>query len=144
MVAAAIGTLAVTATSQSRYYLDCDTDLSRYRKRGATPVPQLNRYRNIDLPWGVWLESEVSGSATLYQFDSTAFLQGVVSWCRAAQLDPRSSIIGAPFDRRGQRYDLRGYRLAPSLTTYVVSDTDDEEVMEAEDENILEPLTKDY
>jgi hypothetical protein len=80
----------------------------------------------------------------LYGFETAYFFQGIISACHAFGVDFRDYIYGLAFDAQGTQYTLYDYVISPYQIAYTVDDLSDVEEEEADDENIIEPLQKDY
>ena len=138
------------------YYLDSDADVSEFRLINAISEEEIpnnmckNKYDNErkicigNNEYGIWMNSGIRFLYSLYRFKKASFFQGIISICNAFGVDFRNYIFGIPFDINGNQYVLSGYVMTPYQLGQDAPDLEDVEEEEEYDENIIEPLEKDY
>jgi hypothetical protein len=129
------------------YIVTSTTDVSQYRVLQYIPEEELNRRacgHIMDNEMGVWCASDIIGHYHLYSFSSEVFLQGMLSLCATFETDIRDYIYGLPFDNKGVLYYIPTYIGPTNNIAFDTPDLNDREEEEADDENILEPLKKDW
>lgn len=146
-----------------QYYLDSEADVSTFRLVNGITEDLINENTYGKRPlgsstgdskaisgkiepgcYGLWMHSGKRFHYSLYTFRKASFFQGIISICNTFQVDFRNYIYGLPFDIDGNQYALGGYVMTPYQFGYDAPDLDDIEDEEADDENIIEPLKKDY
>lgn len=131
----------------NEYYLDTSADISYYRVINSVDENGIYRYTSFYPPEGIffiWMRSSVAYEYSLYAFGSDKFFKGIISICNHFAVDFRNYIYGLPYDNNGNQYSIAGYELIPYSVVWTVPDLDDIEEQEKDDENIIEPLKKDY
>lgn len=142
------------------YYIDTDVDVSDFRLVNSIREEEIpnntcakilcnNTVCNIlNCPqsgqYGLWMNSGRRFYYSLYTFRKSSFFQGIISICNAFGVDFRNYIFGLPFDRDGNQYALSNYVMTPYQIAQDAPDLDDIDEEEKDDENIIEPLIKDY
>jgi hypothetical protein len=130
------------------YEFRTDRDLSPYRlvsnmEMEQTTINAWTRFEPGQI--AVWLRGSQRYRYSLYVFPPVStFFQGLISMCNSYQVDFRNYLLGLPFDNQGRAYTLNGYDMIPYRIAQSVKESDDVEEEEKDDENILEPLKKDY
>lgn len=142
------------------YYIDSDADVSNFRLVNSIPEEEIpgntcgkiacsNGTCNVlGCPepgqYGIWMNSGKKFHYSLYAFRKASFFQGIVTICNAFGVDFRDYIFGLPFDAEGNQYALSGYVMTSYQIGQDAPDLNDVEEEEKDDENIIEPLKKDY
>jgi hypothetical protein len=94
--------------------------------------------------YGIWLLGSRVGRYHLYRFRKSAFMQGMVSMFTGFQVDFRDYLWGLPFNWQLKKLIMYGYIMTSDQMAIDTPDLDDVDLEEADDENVIEPLTKDY
>ena len=110
----------------------------------GAPSSERDNYRPPVGQYAVWIRAASDYEYDMYLFHSAIFLQGVLSLCEAFGTDFRNYILGFPFDSDGITHTFRGYAWAHSQVAVDVEDLDDQYAEDVDDENVIEPLKKDY
>lgn len=152
-------------TKDVTYYVDSDADVSRFRLITAIGEEEIPNYtcggvlscdntqqeeicNVLGCPkpgeFGLWMNSGIRFLYSLYTFRKASFFQGIITICHAFGVDFRNYIFGLPFDVKGNQYALSGYVMTPYQIGQDAPDLDDIEEEEKDNENIIEPLVKDY
>jgi len=163
MLAAGVGIMDdVNSEGDGKYYVDSNVDVSSFRLINEVPEQDIagssctkmkcdttgtkcGRFIKL-LPkqYGIWMKSGIRFRYNLFIFKKASFLQGIISMCNAFQVDFRNYIFGLPFDENGNQQAMSNYVLAQYLISIDVPDLNDIEDEEMDDENIIEPLIKDW
>lgn len=131
--------------SDEIYYIDSDADVSDYRLINSVPEEKIfNSSYTFPGEYGLWMNSGKRFDYSLYRFKTAYFFQGIITLCHAFDVDFRNYIFGFPFDNKGNQYALSGYVMAPYQIVQDAPDLDDIDDEEKDDENIINPLEKDY
>ena len=80
----------------------------------------------------------------LFTFKTNSFFQGILTICNALNVDFRDYMYEFPFDDMGNRYTLQDYNLKIMQLAEDAIDLDDISEEERDNENLQEPLRKDY
>lgn len=132
---------------QSQYAVESNMDLNPFLVHRNVREDDLNKTSCNALnrgEYGVWLQSARVGSYDLYRFRNTSFLQGMVSMFTAFQVDFRDYLWGLPFNSQLKKLIMYGYIMTSDQMAIDTPDLDDVDEEDADNENIIEPLTKDY
>jgi hypothetical protein len=145
MLAASVG--ISSDMSENSYSLISDTDVSKFLVFENITEENIKSHTCNDMDEGqfaVWMKSDKRFYYNLYKFQRSAFFQGIISLCQSFQVDFRNYLYGFPFDKDGRQYVLNGYLMTPYQVAQDAPDLNDVEEEEHDDENIIEPLKKDY
>ena len=132
---------------KGEYYIDSSADVSSFRKVSSITADEITAYscnRLTERQYGLWMKSNKRFYYSLYAFETESFFQGIISVCSSFGVDFRNYIYGLPFDGHGNQYALDGYVMTQYMIAQDAPDLTDIEEEEADDENVIEPLTKDY
>lgn len=143
------GTLSILKNLERiECYIDTDADVSKFRLFDNIPEYNITKYSFTeifsDMKYAIWMPSYNKDQYSLYTFNTSKFFQGILTICESFKVDFRDYIYGMPFDKNGIRYTLYGHTMVPYDVAEDAPDLSDVEEEEADDENILEPLKKDY
>lgn len=130
----------------SYYAIDSNLDVSAYCLLTYVPETDVNnRSKNVipDSKKGIWLKSDIDYFYNLYIFNDKNFTDGIISMCEMFHVDPKDFVFKLPFDSH-QTYMVPEFYSEPYIKTYDAEDLDDIAEEEDGNENILEPLKKDY
>jgi len=146
-------------TRDITYYIDSDADVSSFRLVNNIPEEEIpnntcgvacnkNVCNLLGCPqtgeYGLWMNSGTRFHYSLYTFRKASFFQGIISICHAFSVDFRNYLFGLPFDANGNQYALSGYVMTFDQIGQDAPDLDDIDEEEKDNENIIEPLIKDY
>ena len=147
-------------TKDVTYYMDSDADVSEFRLVNSIPEEEIpentcgkiscdeNVCYVLGCPkpgrYGLWMHSGKKYYYSLYTFRKSSFFQGIISICNSFGVDFRNYIYGLPFDGEGNQYALHNYIMTPYQMGQDAPDLNDIDEEEKDDENIIEPLEKDY
>lgn len=132
---------------RTQYTVESTIDLSEFIVHSDTKEDDLGKYSCGALmpgEYGVWLRGSHVGRYHLYRFRKASFMQGLVSMFTGFSVDFRDYLWGLPFDSNLKKLVLSGYIMTSDEMAIDTPDLDDVDLEEADDENIIEPLTKDY
>jgi hypothetical protein len=152
MVAASIGILdeynfAINDNDnrsiKKEYSLNTDIDISQYRILHNISEREISLHGGKIAYgfYGVWLRSKIQYHYDLYTFKTNDFFQGIINFCQMLNVDFRSYMYNSPIDSSGNSlFDLKIKELAIDVPDRQY------EILEEErgNENVIEPLTKDY
>jgi hypothetical protein len=128
------------------YFFDTNVDILPFRITSHVDEDNIKNY-NCDLQrnnFGLWMKSDYRFRYNLYTFATAYFMQGVISMCASFNVDFRNYIFGFPFIKDGTKYSLYGYEMIPFVLAQDAPDLNDMEEENEDDENMIEPLKKDY
>lgn len=128
------------------YFVDSNADVSKYRLLNNIHERQIKNHSFNNLKnYAVWMTSQKPSHYDLYEFLTPAFFFGVITLCSFFDTDFTDYLFKFPFDSEGRQYSLPGYHQVDNFDTlnqtFDLNDIEDEE---EDDENIIEPLGKDY
>jgi hypothetical protein len=137
---------AVISDLNDDMVLDTPHDISSYRLLANVSGDQINHAKNTLVPgmYGIWIKATAPGRYHLFTFGSDDFIGGMKDFCDLFNVDPQSYMSGFIFDYGGIKYLFEGNSLAYIQVTTEPTDLDDVEEEEKDNENIIEPLRKDY
>ena len=149
MVAAGLGIIADLHlnANYSHYTVETNADISYYRALSDVPEENVNTEScGILQPgeYGMWSRGQYFGYYNLFRFTGATFVQGFVSMGTAFRADFRNYMYGIIFDSNMKKHVLAGYIFSPYRIAIDVPDLNDVDEEEADDENIIEPLHKDW
>ena len=134
-----------------RYWINSNPDVSHFCiKRGADYE---SVFRNDKLlsshhignsHFRIWINSMSPQTYDLYHFSGSAFIQGLLSICNAFHVDFRDYIFTLPFDDKYTPYRINGYNLDGDIIGPSVKDLTDVDEEAADNDNLIEPLRKEY
>ena len=130
-----------------QYYLDTDADVSNFRL--LRDIPEINTSFNTPgrikpQHYGVWMAGSKRFYYNLFTFKTNSFFQGILTICNALNVDFRDYMYEFPFDDMGNRYTLQDYNLKIMQLAEDAIYLDDISEEERDNENLQEPLRKDY
>jgi len=149
MLAAGAGIMDDTnyINDKTQYYVDSNADVSSFRIVDSIREEDINSNlcgKLLPGQRGIWLHSGTRFYYSLYGFRTAYFFQGIISICNSFGVDFRNYIYGLPFDGEGNQYALSDYVMVPFQLVQDAPDLDDVEEEEADNENIIETLHKDW
>lgn len=140
------GGTAIMDDMDDNYYMDTTADISDYRVINSVDEETVYKYTTFYPPpeiFFIWIRT-TQYEYSLYAFSTDKFLQGLISICNHFEVDFRNYIYGLPYDTNGLQYGIEGYELVPYSVVWTAPQLDDVEEQEKDNENIIEPLKKDY
>ena len=132
------------------HILSTDTDIKQYRLKTGITLDSLdeltdNSLNDLDKNWkALWVRSYNNGYFDLYKFKTSHFIQGIITFCNSANIDFRDVIHMPIFDSNQITYTLNGYQIYPNEMVVATVNSNDEEIEQQDNENILEVGRKDY
>lgn len=145
MIAASISILPYN------YNLSTDADIKQYRVKTGITLNYLEELtkesieEEIGKGWkAVWVKSFYSGYFDLYKFKTPHFIQGLITFCDSSKVDFRDTMRMPIFDSDQIHYTLNGYQIYNNRIIVYSPSSNDEEIEQQDNENILEPYRKDY
>jgi len=123
--------------------LSTDIDLRPFLAKQKILVDFVPLNSIVSQGWyGLWMNSSTPGYLDLYTFQTPQFMQGVISYCQAANVDFRSVIYDFIFDHQHRKHTLNGYLIQQLRLAVVVENSYDVEEEEKDNENIQAPYPK--
>lgn len=149
MVAIGVGLIADANanTHLAEYQIESNVDLSPFRllRDISEDMIQAVSYGQLnEREYGLWLRNSYPGTYNLYRFTRASFMQGVVSMATAFRIDFRNYMFGLPFDSAFRTYVLSNYIMTTYKVAVDVPDDDDIDRERADNEKVIELLSKDY
>jgi hypothetical protein len=130
--------------AEELFVIDSNIDVSEYRRYRHVREGDIESRSSTALTddeIGLWIKSDLFGYYSLYVFNTLSFVDGVMEMGSLFFVNVQDYIYGVPFNTFGIFPTV--FRV-PTTVAEDSPDLDDVEEEWADDENILEPLKKDY
>lgn len=142
MIAVSVPILSeINSKHQERYYLNYPDSYQKYLKHPDIREDQIRQKSSVDKGYyGLWLKSDRDYCYNLYTFSSHHFVQGVISFALACEVDFRDYLYGVIFNHNHELYFPSNYEnlFVSNSIDYVQYDLDTD-LYDMDDENILAP-----
>lgn len=135
-----------------KYEIDTDADIADYRLAEEIPEEETESVTDRYLlhkmlgenEYGIWIKSVKKFHYNLYKFSDASFMQGLITISNSMNMDFRKYIYKKIFNRNKEYFVLEDYVMSQDLIVVDAPDIDDIEEEEMDNENMIEPLRKDY